>query len=203
MVSCFFLQSDCGLARLVHVCLLQCLWWTSAVSRPSILSLRIFWSFLVLDERTRVGKAFGGDLLGSQTKCLFGVKSVQASVLVLRLPLPRKQGSRISMLNFNGCLMFMSDVLAKVSASRELFISQTLRQSFFIDNQCAKSKSKQTCFSCLFAAVDVAQGRLPLGAGWAGQDWLLTSRRPQKHKVKVGFFQFDLKKDLDFILYQL
>ena len=48
-----------------------------------------------------------------------------------------------------------------------------------------------------------AQGRLPLGAGWAGQDWLLRSRRPQKHKVKVGFFQFDLKKDLDFILYQL
>ena len=92
--------------------------------------------------------------------------------------------------------MFTADVLAKVSASRELFISQTLRQSFFIDNQCAKSKSKQTCFSCLFAAVDVAQGRLPLGTGWAGQDWLLTSRRPQKHKVKVGFFQFDFKKDL-------
>ena len=39
MVSCFFQQSDCGLARLVHVCLLQCLWWTSAVSRPSALSL--------------------------------------------------------------------------------------------------------------------------------------------------------------------
>ena len=41
MVSCFFQQSDCGLARLVHVCLLQCLWWTSAVSRPSALSLCI------------------------------------------------------------------------------------------------------------------------------------------------------------------
>ena len=116
----------------------------------------------------------------------------------IKYPLPRKQGSRISMLNFNGCLMFMSDVLAKVSASRELFISQTLRQSFFIDNQCVKSKSKQTCFSCLFAAVDVAQGRLPLGTGWAGQDWLLTSRRPQKHKVRVGFFQFDLQEDLYF-----
>ena len=50
MVSCFFQQSDCGLARLVHVCLLQCLWWTSAVSRPSALTLRIFWSVLVLGE---------------------------------------------------------------------------------------------------------------------------------------------------------
>ena len=74
----------------------------------------------------------------------------------------------------------MSDVLAKVSASRELFISQTLRQSFFIDNQCAKSKSKQTCFSCLFAAVDVAQGRLPLGAGWAGQELAFNITSPPK-----------------------
>ena len=60
------------------------------MSRPSALSLRIFWSFLVLDERTRVGnfwRRFGG-----KTKCLFGVKSVQASVLALRLSLPRKQG---------------------------------------------------------------------------------------------------------------
>ena len=51
LVSCLFQQSDCGLARLVHVCSLQCLWWTSAVSRPSALSLRIFWSVLVLGER--------------------------------------------------------------------------------------------------------------------------------------------------------
>ena len=59
MVSCFFLQSDCSLARLVHVCLLQSLWWTSAVSRPSALTetkrcepiLRILWSVLILDER--------------------------------------------------------------------------------------------------------------------------------------------------------
>ena len=46
--------------------------------------------------------------------------------------------------------MFMSDVLAKVSAPRELFISQTLRQISSIDNQCAKSKSKQTCFLSVF-----------------------------------------------------
>ena len=57
-----------------------------------------------------------------------------------------------SMSNFNRCLMFMSDVLGKVSASRKLFIvSQTLRQSFFVDNQCAKSKKPNPCphGSCL------------------------------------------------------
>ena len=51
MVSCFFQQSDCGLARLVHVCLLQCLWWTSAVSRPSALSLCIWLVCLSFGER--------------------------------------------------------------------------------------------------------------------------------------------------------
>ena len=64
--------------------------------------------------------------------------------------------------------MFMSDVLAKVSASRELFISQTLRQSFFIDNQCAKSKSKQTCFSCLFA-TSTRRGGCHLAQGGPGK----------------------------------
>ena len=47
MVSCFFRQSDCSLARLVHVCLLQSLWWTSAVSRPSALRSNVVNPFFV------------------------------------------------------------------------------------------------------------------------------------------------------------
>ena len=47
MVSCFFRQSDCSLARLVHVCLLQSLWWTSAVSRPSALRPNVVNPFFV------------------------------------------------------------------------------------------------------------------------------------------------------------
>ena len=57
-VSCFFRQSDCSLARLAHVCLLQSLWWTSAVSRPGALRPNVVNPFFVfcglslfLDER--------------------------------------------------------------------------------------------------------------------------------------------------------
>ena len=65
MVSCFFWQSDCSLARLVHVCLLQSLWWTSAVSRRSALRPNVvnpFFVFCGLSQFWMRGKK-GGEML--------------------------------------------------------------------------------------------------------------------------------------------
>ena len=98
--------------------------------------------------------------------------------------------------------MFMSEVLPKGKRISGVHIPNVVPKLLSMHNQCAKQKQANMFLLSVCRRSHVAQGRLPLGTAWARLALNITS--PQKHKVKVVFFQFDLKKVfLISILHQL